>query len=388
MRAYVLPDGRLAKLAGRFVWLDVDTEKPRNAAFVERFPIDAWPTILVLDPEREQILVRWAGTATAEQIERLALDGERALTSRRATRADAALARADRLLGERKHAEAAAASREALAAGGPSWPRGERAAEALVQSLGFAGDPAACAEAARASLPLVTSPASRARVAAQGLSCALEIEGDAGRPAVARLEPAARRALDAKGVLADDRSWLFDVLSSARAAAGDDAGAKALAARWLAFLEGEARRAKGPLARSAFDGQRLEAARRLGHPERVLAALTASARDLPGEYVPPTNLGVLYLELGRPKDALAQAERALALAEGPRRVRVLVLKAQAEAALGERGAARATLERALQESDAFPEARRPRGYERRARKLLEQMGESSSVPRAAGQSHG
>ena len=120
----------------------------------------------------------------------------------------------------------------------------------------------------------------------------------------------------------------------------------------------------------------------------MLAALTASARDLPGEYVPPTNLGVLYLELGRPKDALAQAERALALAEGPRRVRVLVLKAQAEAALGERGAARATLERALQESDAFPEARRPRGYERRARKLLEQMGESSSVPRAAGQSHG
>jgi tetratricopeptide (TPR) repeat protein len=118
------------------------------------------------------------------------------------------------------------------------------------------------------------------------------------------------------------------------------------------------------------------AAPRLGHPERVLPALLASARDLPGEYVPPTNLGVLYLELGRPKDALAAAERALALAEGPRRVRVLVLKAQAELALGERPAARATLERALQEADALPEALRPSGQVRRAKKLLDGMGHS------------
>ena len=47
MRAHVLPDARLARLAGRFVRLDVNTEEPRNAAFLERFPIDAWPTLLV-----------------------------------------------------------------------------------------------------------------------------------------------------------------------------------------------------------------------------------------------------------------------------------------------------------------------------------------------------
>jgi hypothetical protein len=87
MRAYVLPDERLGKLAGRFVWLDIDTEKPRNAAFVEKFPIDAWPTLLVVSPEDERVLVRWAGTATAEQIERIALDGERALRAGKATRA-------------------------------------------------------------------------------------------------------------------------------------------------------------------------------------------------------------------------------------------------------------------------------------------------------------
>ncbi len=109
MRAYVLPDARLARLAGRVVRLDIDTEKPGNAPFVEKFPIDAWPTLLAIDPTTEQPLLRWAGTATVAQIERLILDADREMRAGRASRADAALARADRLMGERRHAEAAAA---------------------------------------------------------------------------------------------------------------------------------------------------------------------------------------------------------------------------------------------------------------------------------------
>ncbi len=375
MRAYVLPDARLAKLAGRVVRLDIDTEKPGNAPFVEKFPIDAWPTLLAIDPATERPILRWAGTATAVQIERLAVDAERAMRAGRTSRADEALARADRLMGERRHAEAADAYREALAAGGKGWERRERAAEALVQASGFAGDDAACVAAAREVLPGMVPGASSARVAAQGLACALELEdGPARAGALDALEPPARRALAAAGVLADDRSWLYDELAQARAARGDAAGATALARRWLSFLEGEASRARTPLARSAFDGQRLQAAIRAGEPARALPALLASERDLPDEFVPPTNLGVLYLELGRPKDALAAARRALARAEGPRRIRVLVLEAQAQDALGDRAAARATLERALSESAALPDASRPKGYTAKARKLLAQLG--------------
>jgi hypothetical protein len=47
-------------------------------------------------------------------------------------------------------------------------------------------------------------------------------------------------------------------------------------------LEAPAAHARGrPLARSAFDANRLEAPRRLGDPGRVLPALLASERDLP-----------------------------------------------------------------------------------------------------------
>jgi tetratricopeptide (TPR) repeat protein len=370
MRAYVLPDPRLAKLAGRFVWLDIDTENPRNAAFVEAFPIDAWPTLLVVSPEDEAVLVRWAGTATAEEIERIALDGERAFRAKRSTEAERALARADRLLGERRHAEAAAAYREAVAAGGKGWPGRARAAEAAVQGFGLAGEAAACAEAARDVLPSL-SGAGAGRVAAQGLSCALELEDEgARRPLVAALEPAARRLAGAKGILADDRSWLFDVLASSRQTAGDDAGARRVAAEWLAFLEAEAKRAATPLERSAFDAARLQAAVRLGAPDRALPALLATERELPGEYVPPTLLGVLYLELKRPADALAAADRALSRAHGARRVRVLVLRAEAQSALGDTAGARATLERALVEAAAVPENIRPVGQVEKARKLL------------------
>src|SRR5512145_2007221 len=121
MRAFVLPDPRLRELAGRFVRLDIDTENPRNAAFVEKFPISAWPSLLVVDPATEQVVLRWMGTATAAEIERLALDAERALGAQKTSAANEALGRADRLMGERKYAEAAAAYREALAAGGKTW---------------------------------------------------------------------------------------------------------------------------------------------------------------------------------------------------------------------------------------------------------------------------
>jgi tetratricopeptide (TPR) repeat protein len=375
MRAYVLPDERLRKLAGRFVWLDVDTELPRNRAFVEKFPITVWPTLLAIDPATEQVVLRWTGTATAAEIERLALDAERTLRTRNLSRADEALARADRHAGDRRWAEAAAAYREALAAGGRGWARRARASEALVQSLTYAGDAPACAQAARDALPALP-PGAAARAVAMGLSCARDVEDPAARKAaLGALEPAARRAVEARDVLADDRSGLYDELAQTAEARGDEAGAKALGRRWLAFLEGEAGRARTPAARGAFDGQRVAAAIRAGDPGRALPALLASERELPPGYVTPTLLGVVYLELGRPKDALEAARRALALAEGPRRIRVLVLEASSCLALGDRAEARAALERALSESAALPETARPKGYTRKAEKMLAQLGD-------------
>src|SRR5215831_5921431 len=125
MRATVFRDPALAKQAGRFVWLSIDTEKAENAAFLARFPTEVSPTLLVIDPGRERAVLSWPGSATVAQLEALLDAGERAARDdggATPAAADATLARADRLSGAREPAQAAKLYREALAAGGPSWP--------------------------------------------------------------------------------------------------------------------------------------------------------------------------------------------------------------------------------------------------------------------------
>src|SRR5512136_1397074 len=139
MRATVLQDPALVKLAGRFVWLEIDTEKEGNAGFLDRFPVEVWPTFLVVDPATERPVLKWLGTATAQDLERLLADGERAVRGGEGEGADALLARADRANGAGKPADAVALWGRALAAGGPTWPRRTRTLESLVMGLQSTG---------------------------------------------------------------------------------------------------------------------------------------------------------------------------------------------------------------------------------------------------------
>jgi hypothetical protein len=65
MRATVLTDAALAKQAGRFVWLSIDTENGKNADFLDRYPWDAVPTFEVLDAKTERVAYSWIGAVDA-----------------------------------------------------------------------------------------------------------------------------------------------------------------------------------------------------------------------------------------------------------------------------------------------------------------------------------
>jgi hypothetical protein len=67
MRAFVFTDRALARRAGQFVWLSIDTEKQGNASFLTKFPVEAWPSFYVLDPATERVSLRWVGGATVHQ---------------------------------------------------------------------------------------------------------------------------------------------------------------------------------------------------------------------------------------------------------------------------------------------------------------------------------
>ncbi len=361
MRAFVFTDEALAKHAGQFVWLSIDTEKTQNAPFTKKFPIRAWPSFYVIDPAKETVVLRWVGGATVAQLEKIFADGERAAGGGGA-RAGEALARADALYGEGNYAEAGKAYAEALARLSPKSPQYSRAVESRLFSLQITKDFSECVALARDTLPKLAHTVSSANLAGSGLDCALGLPADAaGRSgAIAAFEAESRAALtDPKIVLAaDDRSALFDVLFRAREEAKDAAGAMAVAREWVAYLDGEAARAKTAEQRTALDPDRLAAYEAAGEIEKAIPMLEASERDFPEDYNPPVRLALVYLRMKRYDAALSASDRALSLVYGPRKLRVLDVRADIYKGMGDAASARKTVQEALAYAEALPPGQR------------------------------
>lgn len=374
MKETVLRDPRLAPLRDRFVWLSIDTEKEQNAAFVAAHPQHVWPTLSVIDPADGGAVLRWLGSATADQLLALLEDGERAWRGG-AEGANALLARADRLYAAGDPAGAAAILQEALARAPDDWDRRARAVESLLfaWSWGAAANHPACANLALVELERLPRSPSWANVAALGLHCALEEEALA--PLRAPLEARAREALAPPPIeiAIDDRSSLYETIANARVAAGDEAGTKAIAAEWLAWLEEESGRAPTPRARAIHDYHLMRAAILLGEPERAVAPLRLSERQLPDDYNAPARLAMVYLEMGTLDEALAASDRALVRVYGPRKVRVLTERARILVARGDEAGAKRTLREAIRLAEDLPEAQRPHAAEAQARETLETL---------------
>ena len=115
MRAFVFTDPALTSRAGQFVWLELNVDDERNAALRERLTLDALPTFYVLNPADESVVMRRVdGMSVAEMVAFLDEVRVAAAGPAPASPLEAALVRADRLNGEGKKKEAAAAYREAL----------------------------------------------------------------------------------------------------------------------------------------------------------------------------------------------------------------------------------------------------------------------------------
>src|SRR5947209_6955694 len=171
MRAFVLTDKALERYAGRFVWLSVDTENSKNADFLKKFPINVWPTLLVVDPAKERVILRYAGGATVGQLSKL-LDQAQSKTR---SPADEALGRADRLMNEGKNGDAAKAYEEALHAAPKGWKPYGRASEGLMMALTMTRQNEPCETRAEELYPRLRGTLSGANVAAYGLSCAASL---------------------------------------------------------------------------------------------------------------------------------------------------------------------------------------------------------------------
>ena len=387
MRAYVFTDPALASHAGRFVWLDIDIEKKENAEFRKRNQINVLPTYLVLDPSDERVALRWVGGATVPQLARILDDARVAVAAGRSatgrkgdpvTPADRALARADSLYGRADFVGAVTAYPQALAAAPPEWPRYGRAVESLLFSLSQTEAYEPAAQLAVDAYPRLKTTGSAANLAATGLDCALSLSEDhpRRRELVDALERIAQEVAADRSIpmAADDRSGVFIALLDARKAAKDSTGAHEAAGAWAAYLEGEAARATTPEARAVFDSHRLSSYLELGHPERAIPMLTASERDLPGDYNPPARLATAYKAMKRWSDALAASDRAMERAYGPRKLLLFRTRADIFVGLADSTSARRTLQEAVAYAESLPPGQRSESTIASLKKLLAALG--------------
>ncbi|MFP2912932.1 thioredoxin family protein [Pyxidicoccus sp. 3LFB2] len=384
LKAYVLSDPKLAKHADRFVWLEVDTDLPQNEPFLEKFPLDTLPTLYVIDPRQEQVLVRAPGDTSLAQLEQLLADGERAWRAE-GSGPDALLARADALHGAGKEQEASEAFSRVLAEAPMDWPHRGRALQSLLGTLMKSRQFEPCARKALEELPRLPRSPAWAGSANRALTCALMMPSE--NPETAAL----RRALDAKASEAlapphiamsvDDRSTLYEGRLTLRAEEGDAPGQQAVAREWLAFLEAEASRAPTPQARVSLGMNLVSAALTLEEPTRVLPLLQRNEQELPHDEAPPRHLSMLYQAMQRPDDALAAIDRALHN-KAAGRVRVLLLTNRAELlnARGDRDEAVRTLEEALRVARALPQKL---NMDRQVTLLEKQLTELKSAPPAS-----
>ena len=354
MKHTVLMDPALAELAEYFVWLSVDTDKPSNAVVVKRFPVQVWPTFIVIDGDTERLQARLLGSSTLASFMSLLEMGQRSFAqpivedSPESFDSTQAIILADRMA---TVGQVDKARQLFLTAESEITPSGVVRCDVALKAVHLEysqGHWVRCFEKVRHQMNVATSCGTMSGVdfVRLGELCASRIGETVNVDAVKtfRIQGAqavTRLCAEATSILApDDLSVCLKLRRDLADKLGDQAAARSLAEAQRALLDQASAEAKSPEEVMTYNWPRVEVYTYLGIPEALVADLEANILALPDEYDPPYRLAWLLLKNERPKEALAPAERSLALVYGPRKGRVFGLVADIYLALGDRVKAR------------------------------------------------
>jgi tetratricopeptide (TPR) repeat protein len=353
----VLHDPALAPFTNRFVFLEVDTDRTQNAAFVARFPQRAWPTFFVIEPASERILAMHGGSLSLAELVAFLASAEQARAQ--GGPAEDALAAAYASLQEGEPAAAAGHFERAASHVGK---RRTEAIHGAMRALRQAKEPGRCASFGQRFLDVAEGSAARGDLAALTLLCSQQLpnnslEGQAAG-AAARVVLEHLVAAPPADASVDDRADLMGTLAELYASTGKEREALALHRQRLALLEGDALTAAGPTAARVHDYARMNSYLALGRGDDAVALLKERTAQLPDDYEAVARLAYALYRLERFDEALSPAERAVELSYGPRRLRYLELVARVQRARGEAAAERRALEELARSNEALPEGAR------------------------------
>jgi thiol-disulfide isomerase/thioredoxin/tetratricopeptide (TPR) repeat protein len=338
MKQVVMTDASLAPYLDRFVWLEVDTDKPKNAPVLDKLPVDIWPTFYVVSATDSGVAVdaRHLEAASVAQLRDLLDQGEQAHQARMdkegtldPTSPQGMVQSGDEAVAADNLPAAETWYGRALAAAPADWPRAPATLVKQINARRKNGDLVGCADLGmtqfqRAALGMSAQLTLFAQTANQ---CADSLDEPRARLLRGRLGEALRKVVDASdsAMSADDQSDALRVLREMAIALKDNASARAYAIRQRDLLDRAVAQAKTAKERMTHNWPRAEVYVYLGEGEKILADLERSVAELPKEYDPPARLAWVHEQLGHHDKAMEFAQKALALAYGPRKGTILKL---------------------------------------------------------------
>ena len=347
MQRFVLSDPGMKPLADAVVWTSVETEREKNKPVVEKFPVDAWPTFLVVDPDSERVLGRFLGSGTVQDLRALVQDGVRAYREKGkpADPAWAAQQEADnaRVKGEPAKTWAGLYGRAVELTKAEDPQRPERL-NLYIASLSRLKDHRTCVTLGLRESKNTPDSALGVDFNYMAFQCSLSLPK--GDPDAARMQKVAAARLqeilakpDAP-LSADDRSDALASVSEMLDIQGDHAGAVAAMRTRAQVLEKAAAAAPDAAMASTFDAHRMDTYLYLKEPAKAEQLLSQREKEMPQDYNPSARLARVLFEEKKLPEAEAAIDRALAkMDRGQRRVGILKLKGQILHAQGKSTAA-------------------------------------------------
>ncbi len=335
MQRFVLSDPGMKPVADAVVWSSVETERETNKAVVEKYPVDAWPTFLIVDPDTEAVLGRFLGSGTVQDMRAFVQDGVRAYREK-GKPADPAWAAqregdAARAGGDLK--STALAYGRAVQLSRADDPQRPQRLNLYMSALLRVRDDRTCVQTGLKEARNTPDSALGTDFQSYAFSCVQNLpKGDPDGVRMHDLAIARIREILAKPdapLAADDRSDALANLSEMLDVKGRHPEAVAAMQERAQVLEKAAAGVPDATLASTFDAHRADTYLYLKEPAKAEKLLAQREKEMPSDYNPPARLARVLLEEKKLPEAEAAVDRALAkMDRGQRRVGILDLKAK------------------------------------------------------------
>jgi len=346
MQRFVLSDPGMKPVAEAAVWSSVETEREPNRAVVEKYPIDAWPTFLIVDPDSGAVLGRFLGSGTVQDLRAFVQDGVRAYREkgRPSDPAWAAQREADAARNRGDLKATADAYGRAVQLSKADDPQRPERLNLYLSALQKVKDPRTCVQTGLREARRTPDTALGTDFQGYAFACAENLpQGDAEAARMREIGTARLREILAKPdapLAADDRSDALANLAEMLDVGGKHAEAVVAMQERAQVLDKAAAAAPDATLASTFDPHRVDTWLYLKQPGKAEQLLAQREKEMPHDYNPPARLARVLFEEKKLAEAKAAVDRALAkMDRGQRRVAVLGLKAKILQAEGKSTAA-------------------------------------------------